>query len=59
MFLKSDAAERASTFKVAIGRTCFAAEMSSCRLKHKILNVVFILGSFRVEAATGLHALAL
>lgn len=59
MFLKSYAAECASTFKVAIGRSCFATEMSSCRLKHKILNVVFILCSFRVEAPTALHALVL
>lgn len=59
MFLKSYAAECASTFEVAIGRTCFATEMSSRRLKHKILNVVFILCSFRVEAATALHALIL
>lgn len=59
MFLKCYAAECASTFKVTIGRTCFAMEMSSCGPKHEILNMVFILCSFRVEAATALHGLAL
>ena len=59
MFLKSCAAECASAFKVTIGRTRFATEMSSCRLKHKILNVVYMMCSFRVEAATALHAVVL
>lgn len=59
MFLKSYAAECVSTFQVAIGKTCFATEMSSCRPKHEILKVVFILYSFSVDAATALHALVL
>lgn len=46
-------------FKVATGRTCFATEMSSCRVEHKIVNIVFILCSFKVEAPTELHILVL
>lgn len=59
MFLRRYVAERAFTFKVTIGRPCFATEMSSCGPKHEILNIVFILCSFTVEAATAVHDLAL
>lgn len=59
MFLRRYAAEYASAFKVTIGRTCFATEMSSHTPKHEILNIVFVLCSFIVEAATALHDLAL
>lgn len=59
MFLRCYAAECASAFKVTIGRTCFATEMSSRAPKHEILNIIFVLCSFSVEAATALHDLAL
>lgn len=50
MFLKSSVVDCAPIFNMATGKICFAAEIYSCRLEHKILNVIFIFCSFKVEA---------